>query len=79
MIDVVSAGFFGVGFTGSMCQIDIDECASTPCYNGAKCVDLPNMFECQCPEGEHSLVFLSIRISAKRFLDILELFFQNNL
>uniref|UniRef100_A0A673C0G3 Neurogenic locus notch homolog protein 2-like n=1 Tax=Sphaeramia orbicularis TaxID=375764 RepID=A0A673C0G3_9TELE len=39
------------GFTGTMCQIDIDECASTPCQNGAKCYDRPNGFECRCAEG----------------------------
>lgn len=37
-----------------MCQIDIDECASTPCQNGAKCYDRPNGFECRCAEGESS-------------------------
>lgn len=35
-----------------MCQIDIDECASTPCQNGAKCLDRPNAYECRCTEGE---------------------------
>lgn len=41
------------GFTGTMCQIDIDECASTPCQNGAKCIDRPNGYECRCAEGKH--------------------------
>lgn len=35
-----------------MCQIDIDECASTPCQNGAKCIDRPNGYECRCAEGK---------------------------
>uniref|UniRef100_A0A672LG93 Neurogenic locus notch homolog protein 2-like n=1 Tax=Sinocyclocheilus grahami TaxID=75366 RepID=A0A672LG93_SINGR len=39
------------GFTGEMCQVDIDECASTPCHNGAKCLDRPNGYECECAEG----------------------------
>lgn len=34
-----------------MCQVDIDECASTPCHNGAKCLDRPNGYECECAEG----------------------------
>ncbi|KAG7249096.1 hypothetical protein CRUP_014358 [Coryphaenoides rupestris] len=34
-----------------MCQMDVDECASTPCHNGAKCYDRPNGYECRCAEG----------------------------
>uniref|UniRef100_A0A3B3VI03 Neurogenic locus notch homolog protein 1 n=1 Tax=Poecilia latipinna TaxID=48699 RepID=A0A3B3VI03_9TELE len=46
-------GFFILfsGFTGNLCQIDIDECASTPCKNGAKCTDGPNKYTCECTEG----------------------------
>lgn len=40
------------GFTGPVCQIDIDDCSSTPCLNGAKCIDHPNGYECQCATGE---------------------------
>lgn len=40
------------GFNGHLCQFDIDECASTPCKNGAKCVDGPNTYSCECTEGE---------------------------
>uniref|UniRef100_A0A8C3V1P8 Neurogenic locus notch homolog protein 1 n=1 Tax=Catharus ustulatus TaxID=91951 RepID=A0A8C3V1P8_CATUS len=39
------------GFNGHLCQFDIDECASTPCKNGAKCVDGPNTYSCECTEG----------------------------
>ena len=31
--------------------LDIDECASRPCQNGANCVDLVNAFECECEDG----------------------------
>lgn len=39
------------GFTGTYCQIDINECLSSPCSNNATCVDLINAYECQCPSG----------------------------
>lgn len=42
-----------LGFSGEMCQIDIDECSSTPCLNGAKCIDLPNGYDCECAEGKN--------------------------
>jgi len=31
--------------------IDVDECQSSPCLNGATCVDLENGYRCQCAEG----------------------------
>uniref|UniRef100_A0A7M4E463 Neurogenic locus notch homolog protein 2 n=1 Tax=Crocodylus porosus TaxID=8502 RepID=A0A7M4E463_CROPO len=46
---IVSFSFSG--FTGAVCQIDIDDCSSTPCLNGAKCIDHPNGYECQCATG----------------------------
>ena len=35
----------------SFFSIDILECASNPCQNGATCSDLENGFECVCPFG----------------------------
>ena len=30
---------------------DIDECASSPCQNGATCIDGINSYECKCADG----------------------------
>lgn len=43
------------GFSGNLCQVDIDECASTPCKNGAKCTDGPNKYTCECAEGKETI------------------------
>uniref|UniRef100_A0A3Q2XA83 Crumbs cell polarity complex component 2 n=1 Tax=Hippocampus comes TaxID=109280 RepID=A0A3Q2XA83_HIPCM len=40
------------GFTGVHCEVDIDECDSNPCQNGATCEDAANSYICQCPEPE---------------------------
>ena len=29
----------------------IDECTSAPCKNGADCVDLVDMYDCECLPG----------------------------
>ena len=34
-----------------LCVLDIDECASNPCVNGATCVDQINGYNCTCPAG----------------------------
>ena len=33
------------------CFIDINDCASDPCLNGATCVDGVNMYTCDCVDG----------------------------
>ena len=38
------------GFSGELCENDIDECQATDC-NGGTCIDLVNGFECECPTG----------------------------
>jgi hypothetical protein len=39
------------GFSGIRCEINIDECATEPCRNGALCIDGINQFYCQCASG----------------------------
>ncbi|XP_069017360.1 protocadherin Fat 4 isoform X2 [Embiotoca jacksoni] len=37
-----------VGFTGSLCEDDIDECEVNPCENNGTCVNTAGSFYCQC-------------------------------
>lgn len=39
------------GFTGTQCEIDIDECKDQPCLNGGVCQDRINSFKCSCAIG----------------------------
>jgi len=39
-------------FSGDRCQINIDECSSSPCRNGGQCIDGLGEFICSCPEGK---------------------------
>ncbi|MEZ4289881.1 MAG: calcium-binding EGF-like domain-containing protein [Myxococcota bacterium] len=39
------------GFTGTNCEIDVDECAPAPCQNGGACFDLVNGYTCSCVAG----------------------------
>uniref|UniRef100_A0A1I7YEK9 EGF-like domain-containing protein n=1 Tax=Steinernema glaseri TaxID=37863 RepID=A0A1I7YEK9_9BILA len=39
------------GWTGELCDIDIDECDPSPCEYDAPCTDLENDFNCSCPLG----------------------------
>ena len=39
-----------LGWNGTHCELDINECASDPCVNGV-CVDEIGDFNCECPPG----------------------------
>lgn len=39
------------GYTGQLCEININECASNPCFNGGTCFDRLSSYECYCPLG----------------------------
>uniref|UniRef100_A0A803JYD3 Protein delta homolog 2 n=1 Tax=Xenopus tropicalis TaxID=8364 RepID=A0A803JYD3_XENTR len=39
------------GYTGELCQMDVDDCLMRPCANGATCHDGINRFSCECPSG----------------------------
>lgn len=45
--------------TGSMCNVNIDDCASGPCHHGGTCEDGVNSFTCRCAEGYHGPTCLS--------------------
>lgn len=46
---IKSSTFF---FTGTHCEVDINECYSNPCKNGATCEDAANSYRCHCPQPQ---------------------------
>ena len=39
------------GYAGVMCNVNVDDCKSNPCKNGATCVDGVNRYTCLCSAG----------------------------
>ncbi|XP_013393696.1 delta-like protein D isoform X2 [Lingula anatina] len=42
-----------IGFTGTNCEIEVDDCHRQPCANGGTCQDLGTSYRCMCPPGFH--------------------------
>lgn len=43
---------FLLGYTGTYCEIDVDDCESNPCVNDGICMDTVNGFTCTCQPGK---------------------------
>lgn len=39
------------GYTGSLCEVNYNECGSNPCQNGGICADGVNAYLCVCKSG----------------------------
>ncbi|RXN10513.1 eyes shut-like protein [Labeo rohita] len=40
-----------LGYEGTFCELETDECKSAPCANGATCIDLVAGYQCLCAPG----------------------------
>uniref|UniRef100_A0A671NBW8 Delta-like protein n=1 Tax=Sinocyclocheilus anshuiensis TaxID=1608454 RepID=A0A671NBW8_9TELE len=40
-----------LGFTGTYCHENVNDCVSNPCRNGGTCIDGISSFQCFCPDG----------------------------
>lgn len=40
-----------MGYTGSYCEVQLDECDSSPCQNGATCRDHLGGYQCEVTPG----------------------------
>ncbi|XP_067845710.1 protein crumbs homolog 1 [Heptranchias perlo] len=45
------------GFTGSHCEMDVNECDSNPCQNGGTCQNTVESYICHCPARNQQEVF----------------------
>ena len=38
------------GYKGATCEVDVDECLSSPCFNGGTCSNTNGSYICACIE-----------------------------
>ena len=44
------------GYQGVTCEVEINECESSPCFNNATCVDQLAAFQCECVNGFEGMI-----------------------
>lgn len=51
MLTIFSLSHLFTGWTGRLCDEDIDECVTSPCKNGGLCINVPATYTCACLFG----------------------------
>ena len=51
-----------LGWEGTDCEIDINECIGDVCQNGGTCIDLENDYHCKCRKGKSHKLFFIVRL-----------------
>jgi len=44
------------GWTGVLCEVDVDECLKSPCRNGGLCINIPSSYTCACLFGKQIIL-----------------------
>lgn len=51
------------GYSGRLCETEINECDSNPCQNGGKCIDIVGNYRCDCSQTGYEGVDCEIDIN----------------